>query len=82
MNFLAPRPEPNSSEAFHLFNARISLSEVKGPGDTTMRFSLWGKNLSDEDYVSWGLDLGPGLGLLQKIPTRGRTYGVEIRAYF
>lgn len=79
MYFLLAKPEPNSSDAFSLFNARVSLSDIKGPGHTTMNVSLWGKNLADEGYWVNGVPLGSfginGWGT-------PRTYGADVELYF
>jgi iron complex outermembrane receptor protein len=82
MNFLAPAPEPNSSDDFHLFNARISWAEIEGPGDTTMRVSLWGKNLTDEGYWTSGVNILPTLGLAFNLWGEPRTYGADFEILF
>jgi iron complex outermembrane receptor protein len=82
MNFLAPVPEPNHSGSFHLFNARISLDEIDGFGDTTMRVSLWGKNLADEGYWTSGVNILNTLGLAFNLWGEPRTYGVDFEVLF
>ncbi|MGI9286773.1 MAG: TonB-dependent receptor [Pseudomonadales bacterium] len=67
-----------SQDSYTLFGARAGYQATSGNWEV----NLWGKNLGDEDYSSWGLDLGSGFGLLQVMPTKSRTYGVELRAFF
>ncbi len=80
MQFLAPTPEPNSSGSFHLFNARVSLSDIDGPGDTTMRVSMWGKNLADEGYWTSGVWISPLFAF--NLWGEPRTYGVDFEVLF
>ena len=80
MQFLAPTPEPNSSEAFSLWNARVSLTDIKGPGDTTMRVSLWGKNLADEGYWTSGVWINPLFAF--NLWGEPRTYGADFEILF
>ena len=43
-----------------LINGRISLNDIKLGccEDGSLRVSLWGKNLTDEEYRQWGIDFG------------------------
>lgn len=82
MAFLAAKPEPNSSEAFHLFNARVSLDQISGPWDTTMRVSVWGKNLGDEGYWTSGVDLLGSFGYAFNLWGEPRTYGADLEILF
>jgi|GEM_PF-490177 len=63
-----------------LVNARLSLSEIplSGDGKNRLRLSLWGKNLTDENYRSWGIDFG-SLGFTGDVFGEPRTYGLDIR---
>jgi iron complex outermembrane receptor protein len=67
-----------SQEAYTLLGARAGYISP----DQNWELSLWGKNLSDEDYFATGLDLGEAFGQVEMIPTRPLTYGVELRVYF
>lgn len=82
MTFLVPQPELNSSKSLQLWNARVTLDEVHGPGDTTFRFSLWGKNLTDEGYYDFGVNIYNSFGF--NINTFGlpRTYGFDAEIRF
>ena len=82
MNFLAAKPEPNSSDAFHLFNARLSLDNIDGPGDTTLRVSLWGKNLADEGYWTSGVNILGSFGFAFNLWGVPRTYGADFEILF
>lgn len=82
MNFLAPAPEPNASEAFHLFNARVSLEQIEGPKDTQMRVSFWAKNLTDEGYWTSGVNVLNSLGLAFNLWGEPRTMGVDFEVLF
>lgn len=59
-------------EAYWLANARIAWETEH----TTV--ALWGKNLTDEEYFSYGLDLRSFNGSDYMIRGAARTYGVEV----
>ena len=82
MTFLVPQPERNSSEGAEIFNARITLDEIKGPGDSTMRVSLWGKNLADESYYNFGVNIFSSFGFDINTYGEPRTYGLELEIDF
>ncbi|BDX06612.1 TonB-dependent receptor [Planctobacterium marinum] len=46
------------------------------------RLSLWGKNLTDEEYSQIHFDMGPSFGLLQDLKGEARRYGVEVTYLF
>jgi iron complex outermembrane receptor protein len=58
-------------------DARLSLENVE-VGDGAMRFTLWGKNLTDEDYSNYGINFGNDIGLLTQNYGDPRTYGIEV----
>jgi iron complex outermembrane receptor protein len=82
MTFLVPQPERNSSEGAEILNARITLQEIKGPGDSNMRVSLWGKNLTDESYWNFGVNIYSSFGFDINTYGEPRTYGVELEIDF
>jgi iron complex outermembrane receptor protein len=43
-----------------------------------MRFTLWGKNLTDEDYSTYGINFGNDIGLLTQNYGDPRTFGIEV----
>jgi outer membrane receptor protein involved in Fe transport len=42
-----------------------------------LRVSLWGKNLTDEEYINWGIDFG-ALGWAGATYGEPRTYGLDV----
>ena len=58
-------------------DARLSLENVE-VGDGAMRFTLWGKNLTDEDYSTYGINFGNDIGLLTQNYGDPRTFGIEV----
>ncbi len=82
MTFLTPQPERNSSGPLQLWNARIALEELNGPGDSTMSFALWGKNLTDEGYYNFGVNIFSSFGF--DINTYGEpmTWGMDVAINF
>jgi iron complex outermembrane receptor protein len=60
-----------------VLDARLSLEEV-AVGDGTMRFTLWGKNLTDEDYPTYSINFGSSIGLVTENYGDPRTYGIEV----
>lgn len=63
------------SEDKTLLNARISWTTQNG----MYMFSVWGKNLTDEDYVAHSYFIGPGTIGVWGAP---RTYGITVTANF
>ena len=70
---------PNNSRT--LVNARLSLSDVE-MGASTLRVSLWGRNLTDEDYREFSFNYGASLGLNLAQYGEPRTYGVDFAVLF
>lgn len=66
------------SGAFTLVNGRITLSEVN-VGTGTLEFSSWGKNLTDEQYRTYGIgSFGPPLGFAGAVYNEPRSYGLDV----
>ncbi len=82
MTFLTPAPETNSGDSYQLWSARISLSDMSGFGDSRVRVSLWGKNLADEEYWNFGVDLFSFFGYAINSYGDPRTYGVDLEIEF
>ena len=61
-----------------LLNGRITLA------DTTDRYavSLWGANLTDEEYDVYGINLQSGFGFNYFMEGAPRTWGVELTYRF
>lgn len=63
-----------------LVNGRVSLNNIKfGCCDRSseLSLSLWGKNLTDEEYISWGIDFS-SLGFAGATFGDPRSYGVDL----
>lgn len=82
MTFLVPSPERNLSKNANLWNARLTLDELAGPGDTRMRISAWVKNLTDEGYWNFGVNLYDSLGFDFNTYGEPRTFGVDLEVAF
>ncbi len=69
----------DSADAVTLVNARLTLSEIPIGGDKNqLKFSLWGKNLTDAQYRRYGIDFG-SLGFAGDVFGDPRTYGLDVR---
>lgn len=62
-------------------DARLSLENI-ALGDGTLRVSLWGKNLFDEDYPVMAINFGGSVGLITENYGDPRTYGLEVAYEF
>jgi iron complex outermembrane receptor protein len=65
------------TESHTMVDGRISLNNVGIGEEGTLRFSLWGKNLTDEEHRVWGIDFD-SLGYAGGTYARPRTYGLDI----
>jgi len=57
-------------------NARLNLENIP-VGNGSLKFSLWGKNLTNDDYPTFAVNFG-GMGLIAEQYGDPRTYGVDI----
>ena len=64
-----------SADSYWLFDARASVASAAG-----WEFAVWGKNLSDEQYVTQATDNGIGMGY--RVFNAPRTYGVSVTKRF
>jgi iron complex outermembrane receptor protein len=62
---------------YTLFNAAISLSEIPIGNEGRLKFTLWGRNLLDEEYRRSGIDFG-SLGFAGVLYGEPRTYGATM----
>ncbi|MBL4803047.1 MAG: TonB-dependent receptor [Emcibacter sp.] len=68
-------------DAFALVNARLMLTDIRlGNNAGALRLSVWGKNLTDEEYVFYGFPLS-GVGAVRVFGTP-RTYGIDLTYEF
>lgn len=65
---------PNNART--LVNARLSFSDIE-VGSSKMRVSVWGRNLTDEDYREFSLGFGASLGLNLAQYGEPKTYGID-----
>lgn len=70
-----PLIDATTADARTVVNARVALNEVAAGALGTVSFSLWGKNLLDEEYVIQGIDFG-ALGYAEQ------TFGAPLTAGF
>ncbi|MFO7552957.1 MAG: TonB-dependent receptor [Haliea sp.] len=63
--------------SYYTLDASVSLSSQNGK----WRASLWGRNLTDEDYLRYINDV-PGFGLFLTINSEPRTYGASLDYHF
>lgn len=64
----------------NLINARFGLNEISiGGGELSV--GLWGKNLTDEEYVEWGIDFG-AFGFAGANFGDPKTYGLDLSYKF
>jgi iron complex outermembrane receptor protein len=54
----------------------LSLSDIE-MGASKLRVSLWGRNLTDEDYREFSFNYGASLGLNLAQYGEPRTYGID-----
>ena len=60
-----------------IVDARLSLNNIPVGDKSRLRVSLWGKNLTDNDYPTFSINFG-GLGLITEQYGEPRTYGLEV----
>jgi iron complex outermembrane receptor protein len=68
----------NSQDGFWLWNGRVGLISPDGKWDV----SIWGKNLTDEFYLTQSYDNTGGIFPSQNFLGMPRTYGVNVRINF
>lgn len=64
-------------DARTLVNARLSLENIPLGDRGNLRISLWGKNLTDDDYPTFSINFGQ-LGVVTEQYGDPRTYGLEV----
>ena len=71
--------EPNNREVlseggYFVLNGRVGI----GPNDGPWEVALWGKNLTDEDYLTAAQDIIVALGFAERSINLPRTWGAEL----
>ncbi|HET9448400.1 MAG TPA: TonB-dependent receptor, partial [Steroidobacteraceae bacterium] len=66
-----------SGDGYGLINARFGFAAPNG-----WRVGLWGKNLADEEYVTFKADLSTFGGFIENFYDAPRTYGVDFTYRF
>ncbi len=72
---VTPFIEDIKEDGYWLFDASLSVSEIQLGERSTVRVTLWGRNLLDEEYLQSGIDFG-ALGLAGGIFGPPRTFGL------
>ncbi len=69
----------DAADDYTLLNGRISLNDIPLGccAGNALRVSLWGKNLTDEEYRNFGIDFG-SLGFAINRWGMPRTYGLDV----
>ena len=70
-------PDDVSQDAFGRWNARI---DYRMPGDLTI--SAWGKNLTDEEYITTTTDFTGNLGWTISVVGAPRSFGITVNKKF
>lgn len=73
--------DPQVMDARTVIDARLNLQDI-AVGNGSLRVTLWGKNLTDEDYSTYGINFGASLGLKTENYGDPRTYGLEVAYEF
>lgn len=68
--------EHQMMDARTLVNARLSLEQIE-VGDGLMKISIWGRNLTDDDYPTFATNFG-SLGPIAEQYGEPRTYGIDL----
>lgn len=77
----APFLDESSADSRSLFNAQLRLDGISIGNGPEFSVMLWGRNLTDEEYVSRGIDFGQ-LGYGSVIFGPPATYGIDIEFSF
>ncbi|SNS06218.1 iron complex outermembrane recepter protein [Sphingomonas laterariae] len=77
---LNPFNEQISDGSVGRFDARLAVSELE-LGGSRATVALWGKNITNEDYLYSGIDFG-SLGFAGIVYAEPRTYGIDLRLDF
>lgn len=74
---------PQRFDAYTLFNARLTLADIKlGDNKGSLKFSVWGKNLTDEEYIVFAAPVDIPVPVVMQAYGDPRTAGVDITYEF
>jgi iron complex outermembrane receptor protein len=67
------------ADSYNLLNMRLSLSEIKFGESAVGKVTLWGKNVTDEDYIVHGANFNFFNAQTYGAPA---SYGVDVSIEF
>lgn len=73
--------DPQVMDERTVVDARLNLENIE-LGNGSFRVTLWGKNLTDEDYSTYGINFGSSVGIKTENYGDPRTYGLEVAYEF
>tara|TARA_R110002049_G_scaffold49267_3_gene141152 strand:- start:3252 stop:5612 length:2361 start_codon:yes stop_codon:yes gene_type:complete len=75
-------PSRIETDSYTLLNGRISLEDIDVFGTGTMKLSLWGKNLTDEEYRTNSIGAFESLGFTTTVYNEPRSWGLDLSYEF
>jgi len=69
-------------DAYTLYNARITLADIRVGRGGALKFSAWGKNLTDEEYVVLALPINDPITTVIQAFGEPRTAGLDVSYKF
>jgi len=72
----------NAQDSYATLSARVELAEIPLGRYLQGAVAIWGKNLMDEEYRTFGIDFGPDLGISGNTYGHPRTYGMDLTLLF
>jgi iron complex outermembrane receptor protein len=64
---------------YFLLNGRLQLAEIPSPYDSgTLELGVWGRNLLDRKYRTFGIDFGDRIGVAGNTYGNPRTFGFDL----
>ncbi len=76
--FYGPLVGEQLTDSYTLWNARLTLADIPVGDGGTLKVSLWGENLTDEEYVVFAFPVGdPAVSIAQAFGDP-RTYGLSV----
>lgn len=78
----APSDRWVEAEAHTLLSARLALADIPVFGSSSLEIALWGRNLTDKEYMVYGIGSFDALGFAGGVFNPPRTYGVDLEVRF